>query len=73
MKEVTVVTTCEITGVYHLEDETCVKSNDELRETLMDLLEADHVVIKKNQVFVRDLPNTSEVVVETPETAVQGG
>ena len=57
MKEITVVTTCELTGIYNVEDESCVRDTDEMAEILKAKLNADHVQILNNQVFVRDLPN----------------
>jgi hypothetical protein len=79
MKEVTCITTCEIVTVKVLQDDhvippTCmVPPYAKLKDFLKTQLDVDDVNVKLVQYFVRDLPNTSEVGVETPETAVQGG
>ena len=73
MKEVTIVTLVETTDVFPLNDNEILTSDEECAIRIKAILNADDVKIKKRQIFIRDLPNTSEVVVGTPETAVQGG
>ena len=64
MKEITMITTCEITAVEKCSDEQAelVANNMEaIKNTLPALikseLHADNVNILKNQIFIRDVPN----------------
>ena len=63
MKEITMVTTCEITAVAVVTDEDAafVENNEFIKESLCAELKkdtgADDVKIKTNQIFIRDLPN----------------
>lgn len=67
MKEITVITTCELTSIVYLEDETQIRNAQGIGEALKQITEADHVNVLNNQVFVRDLPSQSDTeVVETP-------
>lgn len=63
MKEVTMITTCEITTIANVEDEDITllaNADKKISEFIKDDLGADHVQILKNQVFVRDLPVQSD-------------
>lgn len=72
MKEVTCITTCEIVNVKVLQDDhvippvSMVPPYTELKDYLKNTLNVDDVNVKLVQYFVHDLPNDSEVVVETP-------
>lgn len=75
MKEVTMTTTCEIITIAVVTDEdvaiieTHQSIENVIREYIKTCLAADGVNILKNQIFIRDIPNSSEEVVGT---AVQG-
>ena len=72
MKEVTCVITCEIVSVGMLPDDVVIPPDDvvppytTLKDFLKTQLDVDDVNVKLLQYFVRDLPNDSEAVVETP-------
>ena len=72
MKEYTVITTCQVTAIVQADD---IELPDvkEIEQDLKDRYDVDDVKVTNRQIFVRDLPNTSEVVVETSDLAVQGG
>lgn len=78
MKEVTMVITCELTDIMRIPDRAalppadCVPPYAELAKLLKQDLQVDDVTVSNVKFFVRDIPNSSEVGVETPNTAVQG-
>lgn len=63
MKEITMITTCEITVIEKLKGEQVglIKSKSEsdlvkeLSEIIKSAVDADHVNILKNQLFIRDV------------------
>ena len=63
MKEITMITTCEITTIAVVTDEDAVfvetrgNVNDIIRDQMKKDLNADDVNILKNQIFVRYLPD----------------
>lgn len=70
MKEVTMVATCEITSIAVLDDEDVIllehpDFENQLRKSIKGGAALDDVRILKNQFFIRDLPNESEVVMGT--------
>lgn len=72
MKEYTVITTVQFTDVVQA-DHVVLVPEKEVEHKLKRFIDTDDIKITNRQMFIRDLPNTSEVVVGTPETAVQGG
>ena len=72
MKEVTCITTCEIVSVALIPDDVAVPPANmvppyvELKDFMKNNMNTDDVNVKLVQYFIRDLPNESEVVVETP-------
>jgi len=72
MKEYTVITTVQITEIAKADD-IALYSKKDMEYQMKRRFDADDVNITDRQIFVRDLPNTSEVVVGTPDFAVQGG
>lgn len=63
MKEITMITTCEITTIVKVADEPCPPKSEDLERLIKKYLGADDVKVLNSQVFVQD---KSEVVVETP-------
>jgi hypothetical protein len=64
MKEITMITTCEITYIEKVSDEDAVfavNNKDAMVNGLCDLikseLRADDANVLKNQIFIRDVPN----------------
>ena len=64
MKEITMITTCEITCIEKVSDEDAVfavDNKDAMGKGLCDLikseLRADDANVLKNQIFIRDIPN----------------
>ena len=72
MKEYTVVTTIQVTEIVQT-DNIALYSVKEIEHNMKRRFNADDIKVTDRQIFIRDLPNTSEVVVETPDLAVQGG
>lgn len=72
MKEYTVVTTVQITEIVQA-DHIALYPVKEIEHKMKRRFNADDIKVTDLQIFIRDLPNTSEVVVETPDLAVQGG
>lgn len=63
MKEITMVTTCEITDIAIVTDEDAdfvIGNQDMIKDLLPDQIKedlgVDNVNILKNQIFIRDLP-----------------
>lgn len=76
MKELTMLTTCEITFIGTVSDEEAfamMKTRPRIENIIRELIDLgvtkDNVNILKHQFFIRDIPNSSEEVVGT---AVQG-
>lgn len=57
MKEITVVTTCEITDVIKVEDDFELRETQAEEKLMEAILDADDVKILKQQKFIRDLPD----------------
>lgn len=66
MKEVTMITTVEITAVEVLDDESAAyveynkDSHDFLCDTIKQELCVDDAIVLKNQLFIRDLPTAEK-------------
>lgn len=73
MKEYTVIHTVQFTEVFKIEGDMELIPTQETEARLKRCINADDIKVINRQIFVRDLPNTSEVVVGTPDLAVQGG
>jgi hypothetical protein len=72
MKEYTVITTVQFTEIVQADHITLVPER-EVERQLKRFIYIDDIKITDRQMFIRDLPNEPEVVVGTPDLAVQGG
>jgi hypothetical protein len=68
MKEVTMVTTCEITEIATVSDEDAAllqanltKVKHQVRKQIEGDLGADNVYVRRVQLFVRDVPDGNDV------------
>lgn len=68
MKEVTLITTCEITEIETVSDEDAAlleanltKLKSQMRKQIESDLGADNVVVRRVQLFVRDVPDEADV------------
>ena len=68
MKEITMVTTCEITVVETVDDAVAayLKTNKQdmerqIRKQFKQDLNADDVIVMKNRLFIRDVPDKTDV------------
>lgn len=68
MKEVTMITTCEITEIATVSDEgaavleaNLAKLKSQMRKQIESDLGADNVYVRRIQLFIRDVPDGNDV------------
>lgn len=62
MKEITVINTVQFTRIVKVEN-YAVTPKEQVEKLLDQVVQADDIKVISQQTFIRDLPNTSEVVV----------
>lgn len=73
MKEYTIIHTVQFTEVFKTKGDLELIPKEQTEERLKRIIDVDDIKVTDRQIFIRDLPNTSEVVMGTPDLAVQGG
>lgn len=68
MKEITMITTCEITAIETITDEDATvleanltKMKSQTRKMIESDLGADNVYVRRVQLFIRDVPDGNDV------------
>ena len=67
MKEITMITTCEVTLIELMSDEDAAyverdaSLKSKIKGVFRDDLQADHVNVLKNKIVIRDLPDQIDV------------